>query len=139
MENVDFSGSSDITQLITQEKKVDEPQMMEFSSSIEDLMPTAPITQDVYTNPSNNRVAGLSLPNEPISQKKKNSGNPFNLTDDQFNAVIAGAVSVVVFSTLVQTKLAGIVPNFAGMNGNIASAMAAAVLFYFAHRFAKNR
>lgn len=132
---MDFSGASDITQLITEEKKVDEPQMMEFSSSVSDLVPPS---QDVYTNPTNQRVSGLSLPNDPIPQQK-GSKNPFNLTDDQFNAAIAGIIAVIVFSTTFQTKLAGIVPNFGGMNGNIASALAAAVLFYFAHRFIKNR
>lgn len=119
-----------------EEKKVDESQMMEFSSSIDDLMP-APISQDVYTNPTNGRVAALSLPNEPVQKKK--SQNPFNLTDEQYNALLAGVVAVIVFSTAVQTKLAGIVPNFAGINGNIASVLVAAVVFYFANRFIKSR
>jgi hypothetical protein len=104
MDNMDFSGASDITQLITEEKKVDEPQMMEFSSSVSDLVPPS---QDVYTNPANQRVSGLSLPNDPIPQQK-GSKNPFNLTDDQFNAAIAGIIAVIVFSTAFQTKLAGI-------------------------------
>jgi len=143
---MDFSGTSEIVQVIQQppppqqlpeEKKIDESQMMEFSSSIDDLMP-APVSQDVYTNPTNGRVAALSLPNEP-STKKKSTQNPFNLTDEQYNALLAGVVAVLVFSTMVQTKLAGIVPNFAGINGNIASVLVAAVVFYFANRFIKNR
>ena len=151
MENMDFSGTSDIVQLIQQppsptppppqlpeEKKVDESQMMEFSSSIDDLMP-APVSQDVYTNPTNGRVAALSLPNEPVTSKKKSTQNPFNLTDEQYNALLAGIVAVIVFSTVVQTKLASIVPNFAGINGNIASVLVAAVVFYFANRFIKSR
>ena len=151
MENMDFSGTSDIVQLIQQppsptppppqlleEKKVDESQMMEFSSSIDDLMP-APVSQDVYTNPTNGRVAALSLPNDPLTSKKKSTQNPFNLTDEQYNALLAGIVAVIVFSTVVQTKLASIVPNFAGINGNIASVLVAAVVFYFANRFIKSR
>lgn len=129
--------SSPPPQIVAEEKKVDESQMMEFSSSIDDLMP-APVSQDVYTNPTNGRVAALSLPNEPVQQKKK-SQNPFNLTDEQYNALLAGVVAVIVFSTVVQTKLAGIVPNFAGINGNIASVLVAAVVFYFANRFIKSR
>ncbi len=145
MENMDFNDTSTLIQpisspptpqVVSEEKKIDESQMMEFSSSIDDLMP-AQVSQDVYTNPTNGRVAALSLPNEP-SQKKK-SQNPFNLTDEQYNALLAGIVAVIVFSTAVQTKLAGIVPNFAGINGNIASVLVAAVVFYFANRFIKNR
>ena len=135
MENLDFSGSSELVQPIPQEKKVEEEQMMEFSSSVADLVPPQ---QDAYINPTNQRVSGLSLPNEPPSNNKK-SQNPFNLTDDQLNALIAGVVAVVLFSTTVQTKLAGFVPNFTGMNGNIANVLVGAVLFYFAHRFIKNR
>ena len=48
-------------------------------------------------------------------------------------------VAVVVFSTTVQTKLAGVVPNFTSINGSIANVLVGAVLFYFAHRFIKNR
>ena len=93
--------------------------------------------QDVYTNPTNGRVAGISLGGDPQPQKKNQ--NPFNLTDDQFNALLAGVVAVVVYSTTVQGKLSGLVPNFGGINGSIASVLAAAILYYFAHRFIKNR
>lgn len=156
MENFDFSNSSSITQtienspvpsstaqLITEEKKLDETQMMEFSSSVADLMPTPSSQmmmgppQDIYTNPTNGRVAGISLGGE--SQQPKRAQNPFNLTDEQFNALIAGVVAVIVFSTTVQTKLASLVPNFGGINGSIASALLAAIVYYFLHRFAKNR
>jgi hypothetical protein len=154
MDNLDFNGTSDITQMINneppkqlemtqqsqfviEEKKLDEPQMMEFSSSVSDLMPVGPPSQDVYTNPTTGRVTGITLSDPPPQQKK--SQNPFNLTDDQFNALIAGIVAVVVFSTAVQTKLAGLVPNFGGINGSIANVLAAAVLYFFAHRFIKNR
>lgn len=145
MENFDFNGSTEIIKPISseesppiiEEKKVVEEQMMEFSSSVADLMPTPSSSQDVYTNPTNGRVAALSLPNEPVQQKK--SQNPFNLTDEQMNALIAGVVAVAVFSTAVQTKLAGMVPNFSGINGNIANVLLAAIVYYFALRFVKNR
>lgn len=163
MENLDFNDTGSMIQnisqqqappppqahLIVEEKKLDEPQMMEFSSSVDDLMapigggggpPMPSSSQDVYTNPTNGRVAALGLPDPTMSSsQKKKQQNPFNLTDDQFNALLAGIVAVLVFSTMVQTKLAGIVPNFSGINGNIASALLGAVVFYFAHRFIKNR
>jgi len=101
--------------------------MMEFSSSIEDLIPHE---EDVYTNPTSGRATGLSLPNEKPKQKKPKY--PFNLNDEQYNAVIAGVVSAIVYSTAVQTKLSGFVPNFSGMNGSIASAILIAIIFFFA-------
>lgn len=152
MENLDFNGSSSLVQsieitppptpLVIEEKKIEEPQMMEFSSSVADLMPTPQAMmgppQDVYTNPTNGRVSGISLGGDAAPQQKKNQ-NPFNLTDEQFNALLAGITAVVIYSATVQGKLAGIVPNFGGINGSIASVLAAAVLYYFAHRFIKNR
>ena len=64
------------------------PQMMEFSSSVDDLMPTPPSSsQDVYTNPTNGRVAALSLPNEP--SKKRSTGMPFQ---DQASIPIRSSV-----------------------------------------------
>jgi hypothetical protein len=136
MESMDFSSTNDILQTIPEEKKIDEPQMMEFSSSVADLVPP---TQDTYINPTNQRVSGLSLPNEPVQPTNRKSQNPFNLTDDQLNALIAGIVAVVLFSSTVQGKMSGFVPNFTGINGNIANVIVGAVLFYFAHRFIKNR
>lgn len=124
--------------LTDEEKKVEEKQMMEFSSSVADLMTPISNQQDVYTNPTNGRVAALSLPNEPVQQQKKQP-NPFNLTDEQFNALLAGVIAVVVFSTAVQGRLSTLVPNFSGINGSIASVLVAAVAYYFAFRFIKNR
>lgn len=153
MENLDFNGTSSLVQmidtpppssLVIEEKKLEEPQMMEFSSSVADLMPTPQAAssmmgppQDVYTNPTNGRVSGISLGGETQQQRK--TQNPFNLTDEQFNALLAGVVAVVIYSATVQNKLSGIVPNFGGINGTIASVLAAAVVYYFAHRFIKNR
>jgi hypothetical protein len=154
MENLDFNGTSSLVQmidtpppssLVIEEKKLEEPQMMEFSSSVADLMPTPQAAssmmgppQDVYTNPTNGRVSGISLGGETTQQQRKTQ-NPFNLTDEQFNALLAGVVAVVIYSATVQNKLSGIVPNFGGINGTIASVLAAAVVYYFAHRFIKNR
>lgn len=142
MENLDF-GSTDIGLLIPPkddpppvEKKEDvlqEMNMMEFSSSIDDVMPPSG-GQDQYTNPTSGRVTGLALPT-PEKKETKNSGNPFNLTNDQYMAVIAAVVACIVFSTSIQTKLAGVVPNFNGMNGTVASAIAIAIGFYFAKKY----
>jgi hypothetical protein len=148
MENVDFA-STDIgllikpehkDEILIEEKKDGEQQMnmMEFSSSIEDLMPpqqneSMEPGMDQYTNPTSGRVTGLSMPT--AEKKPKKSPNPFNLTDDQYNAVIAGIVGMIVYSTSIQTKLSGMVPNFTGMNGSIASAILIAVLYYAVHKY----
>lgn len=127
-----------------EEKKVEEQQMMEFSSSVSDLMggpaPIMPPPQQdgAYTNPTNGRVTGLSMGGD-AHQSQKKSQNPFNLTDEQFNALLAGIIAVVVFSNAVQGRLSTLVPNFAGINGSIASVLVAAVAYYFAFRFIKNR
>lgn len=137
---MDFSGSSSLIQEIPKEKNIEEPQMMEFSSSIADILPSQHGDSGAYTS-NNDKVTGLSLgdvaPVQPPRPSKK--GNPFNLTDEQFSALLAGAIAVVVFSSTVQTKLAGTVPNFAGVNGSIASLLVAAFLFFMVHRFIKNR
>jgi len=119
---------------VPDEKKDDLQQMnmTEFSSSIDDLMPPAG-GLDQYSNPSSGRTTGLALPTP--AEKPKKSSNPFNLSDDQYEAVIAAIVAVVVYSTSVQTKLSGMVPNFNGMNGSIASALLIAVLFYFVRKY----
>ncbi len=158
MENFDFGGgATEISQLIskdppppppqpppqdTPEKKLDESQMMEFTSSVSDLMPipqSSGADSGVYTAVTSGRVTGIAAPNEP--QQKKKSPNPFNLTDDQFSALIAGVVAVVVFSTAVQSKLAGLVPNFnsGGFNAAAANVLVVAIVYFFAYRFIKNR
>jgi hypothetical protein len=144
MENLDF-GSSDVGQLIPPappeelpvEKKESQQQMnmMEFSSSIDDVMPTSndPDTMGPYINPSTGRTTGLSMPTP--EKKSTKTSNPFNMTDDQYQAIIAGIVAVLVYSNAVQTKLAGVVPNFQGMNGTVASALLIAIAFFFARRY----
>jgi hypothetical protein len=139
MESMDFSGASGLIQEIPKEKNIEEPQMMEFSSSIADILPAQHGDSGAYTS-NNDKVTGLSIGDvAPAPPRPSKKGNPFNLTDEQFSALLAGAIAVVVFSSTVQTKLAGTVPNFAGVNGSVASLLVAAFLFFMAHRFIKNR
>jgi len=149
METMDFSGTSDISQLITkpqeppteiliEEKKLGESQMMEFTSSIEDLVGPEPTMQNdsIYTNVTSGRVTGLA-PGESTPVKKSKAANPFNLTDEQYIAAIAGIVAAVSTSSIVQSRISSMVPNPQGMNGSLATAVIAAILFYFAMRFLK--
>lgn len=148
---MDFSGTSDISQaikkpqeppkneILIEEKKLAESQMMEFTSSIDDLMespPGPPMPSDsIYTNVTSGRVTGLAQGTEPT--KKTKASNPFGLSDEQYIAAIAGLVAAVSTSGLVQSKIASMVPNPQGMNGTIATAIVAAIIFFFAFRFLK--
>jgi hypothetical protein len=154
METMDFSGTSSIIQTIkppeppapppqnNEEKNLGESKMMEFTSSIDDLMDNGPATisssqGDMYINPTNNRVSGIALDDSAHPKKKPQSKNPLNLTDEQYTAVIAGVSAALTSSSMIQTKLASIVPNYEVMNGSIATILMAAVIFFFIMRFLK--
>lgn len=123
------------------EKKIDESQMADFSTPIEEVMagPSGMI-QDEMMGPAlptqgNKKVARTS------SEKGSRSKNPFGLTDEQFAAAIAGVAAVIAFSKPVQGKLGEMVPKFLGdsgdlsLTGMVVSALVAAIVFYFAKQF----
>ena len=128
--------------------------MMDFSTPISDVMPSASFDVDdsapggvnsaAYTSPTTNRVTAVS-PGMIGSAPSKKSGNPLGLTDDQFQAAVAGLAAVLAFSKPVQDKLADMVPKFLSEAGDMTptgmavSALLAAVLFYFALKFLKNQ
>lgn len=121
------------------EKKVDESQMAEFSSSIEEVMPGPGqmLQNEVMGSPHVPRRRAASENGEAAKGPK----NPFGLTDDQFQAAIAGVAAVIAFSKPVQDKLRSMVPKFVGESGEVSltglavSALIAAIIFYFARRF----
>lgn len=69
------------------------------------------------------------------------SKNPFNLTDDQMQALVVVVATALAFSGPVQEKLGTTIPNFL-VNGErstvglMASGVVAAAIFYFGQRFA---
>jgi hypothetical protein len=79
----------------------------------------------------------------PVAAQKPavQSKNPLNLTDDQMEALLAGAAALLAFSGFSQEKLAGIVPKFLdesgkqSMVGMVVTALLVAILFYFGRRF----
>lgn len=156
IENLDFNGSSDITQHIEgsqepegsndifkyvpelPEPEIKPPQLqMEFSTSISDVVPSADFDSGggPYKNPSNDKVTALSLDNA-TSGVKSPSKNPFGLTSEQLQAAIAGIAAVIAFSKPVQSKLSSFIPNFEIGSGNlsltgmIASALVVAVIYF---------
>lgn len=128
------------------EKNLDESQMAEFSSSIEDVMPgPGQMMQD--------EVQGSAYEQAPPQKAKASSGskggaaskNPLGLTDEQYYAALAGVAAVIAFSKPVQGKLSTMVPKFLGDSGDLSvtgmavSALIAAIIFYFARQFLGDR
>lgn len=153
METMDFNGTGNIIQyippksddgpdpkasvptgLLELENKVDNKEMAEFSSPIEEVMAgPGQMMQDEVMGPPQ------TVQSKRVSRKsdKRSSGNPFGLTDEQYTAAIAGIVAVAVFSKPVQDKLQEMIPNMmnpAGgmsMTGMAAVALLVAIAFYF--------
>lgn len=126
------------------EKNLDESQMAEFSSSIEEVMPgPGQMMQD--------EVQGSPYEQAPPQKQTKSKGssgsskNPFGLTDEQWYAALAGVAAVIAYSKPVQGKLSTMVPKFLGENGEISmtgmavTALIAAIVFYFARQFLSDR
>ena len=79
---------------------------------------------------------------QQTTEKKSESKNPFNLTDDQFQALIVAVCAVVAISKPVQEKLANFVPSFLNDQGHrsaiglASTGMVAAIAFYLARKYA---
>jgi hypothetical protein len=127
------------------EKKIDESQMADFSTPIEDVM--AGSGQMLQ-----NEVMGSAYahPQRSVSAPRKQSGdteatkggkNPLGLTDEQFQAAIAGVAAVIAFAKPVQSRLRTMVPKFVDESGETSltglavTALIAAIIFYFARKF----
>jgi hypothetical protein len=126
------------------ENKVDTSQMAEFSSPIEEVMAgPGQMIQDEVMGPSRAPSGQKSSyrSEDQGETKKTKSNNPFGLTDDQFQAAIAGAVAVVAFSKPVQTRLISMVPNFLNesseltVTGMAVSALVAAIIFFLVKQY----
>ena len=134
------------TGLLRPEKKIDESQMADFSTPIEELMqneasgsPYAPQQQPQAPSASRTHVSA--------SEKKASasSSNPFGLTDEQFQAALAGVASVIAFSKPVQSRLRTMVPKFVGESGDVSltglavTAFIAALVFYIIKKYVIER
>jgi hypothetical protein len=79
----------------------------------------------------------------PTPQQKSAvaSKNPFNMTDEQVEALLAGVVALLAFSGFAQDKLSTMIPKFLEETGKqstigmIITALLAAAIFYFSRRF----
>jgi len=131
------------TGLLRLEKKVDESQMADFSTPIEELMQNEVQGGGPYA-PQQPQAPSASRTHSPPSSKKA-SGNPFGLTDEQFQAALAGVASVIAFSKPVQTRLRTMVPKFVGESGDVSltglavTAFVAALVFYIIKKYVIDR
>lgn len=80
-------------------------------------------------------------PAAPAGAQKTTSAtkNPMGITDEQYQALIAGVCAILAFSNPVQEKLLSAVPQFMAdgarsTSGLIATGLIAAIVFYFAQR-----
>ena len=102
-----------------------EPPMMTDEPKMQGMMPqmTAPHPQGAYPSPQQAQ--------EPTKK------NPFNLTDDQLIALVAGVCAAAAVSKPVQDRLATSIPKFLNeqggrsMVGLAATGAVAAIVFFF--------
>lgn len=122
------------------EKNLDESQMAEFSSAIDEVMPgPGRMMQDEIQGSPYEQMP----PQKKASTKtpKGDGKNPFGLTDEQYYAALAGVAAIIAFSKPVQGKLSTMVPKFLAEGGELSltgmavSALVAAIVFYFARQF----
>ena len=107
---------------------------------------TAPIAQDPRMVAPQQQAASMQMEQAAQQQPAQSapamqSKNPLNLTDDQMEALIVGAVAVLAFSKPVQEKMAQMIPQFLNDNGGrsnvgiILSGLVAALIYFFGRRF----
>jgi hypothetical protein len=119
------------------EKDVEESQMADFSTPLEELMPgpNQMIQNEMMGPPQQAPMV------DRTAKSKKASPNPFGMTDDQLQAAIAGVAAVIAFSKPVQSRLRTMVPKFVGESGEVSmtglavSALIAALLYYLAKKY----
>ena len=106
-----------------------EPPAPSADPRMQSLMMTAP------QPPSN--TAPQQEQKEPVAQNK----NPFNLTDDQMEALLVGICAAIAISKPVQEKLATSVPRFMNDMGGrsgvglAATGLVAAIAYYIIQRY----
>ena len=131
-ENKQTMDSTSISDIMGQAEEPLEPPMMGTDPRMTQMHMQAPMMMAQQQQP----VA------QKTTEKKSESKNPFNLTDDQFQALIVAVCAAAAISKPVQEKLANFVPSFLNDQGNrsaiglASTGMVAAVAFYLARKYA---
>src|SRR5210317_2255990 len=130
------------------EKNVSENKQTMDSTSISDIMGQAEDPMEPPMMSQDPRMTQMQMQTpmmmaqQQTQEKKPESKNPFNLTDDQFEALIVAACAAVAISKPVQEKLANFVPSFLNDQGHrsavglASTGLVAAIAFYIARRYA---
>ena len=128
-ENKQTMDSTSISDIMGQEQLL-EPPMMSADPRMTQMHMQAPM------------MMAQQQPVQQTTEKKSESKNPFNLTDDQFQALIVAVCAAAAISKPVQEKLANFVPSFLNDQGHrsaiglASTGMVAAIAFYVARRYA---
>ena len=131
-ENKQTMDSTSISDIMGQAEEPLEPPMMGTDPRMTQMHMQAPMMMAQQQQP----VA------QKTTEKKSESKNPFNLTDDQFQALIVAVCAAVAISKPVQEKLANFVPSFLNDQGHrsaiglVSTGMVAAVAFYILRKYA---
>jgi hypothetical protein len=131
-ENKQTMDSTSISDIMGQAEEPLEPPMMSADPRMTQMHMQAPMMMAQQQQPVGQNT----------NEKKSESKNPFNLTDDQFEALIVAVCAAAAISKPVQEKLANFVPSFLNDQGNrsaiglASTGMVAAIAFYLARRYA---
>ncbi len=106
-------------------------------------MDSTPIAEIMSQDVEYAQAQGPYMTPQPPAQQQQAPAKkgPMGLTPEQMEALLAGLVAVVAFSTPVQERLIGFLPQMvdtAGDRSNIGllvTALVAALIFYFGRRF----
>ena len=121
-------GSTAIADIMGQPEMPLEPPMMESDPRVQQPV--------VMQQPM------MMQPQQPQQQAAPQTKNPFNLTDEQMQAVIVAACTAAAISKPVQEELANYVPQFLNEQGHrsmvglAATGAVAAGIFYVLKRYA---
>jgi len=136
------------------EKNLSENKQIMDSTSISDIMgqPEAPLEPPMMAQDPRMTQMQMQAPMmqaqaqpqvQPQAQSNESNGNanPFNLTDEQFQALVVAVCTAIAISKPVQEKLANFVPSFLNDQGNrsmvglASTGVAAAAVFYIIKKY----
>lgn len=133
----------------TNEKNIHKEQITMDSTPLSDIMTSQEVMetqQPMMAPPQSSMMAQqpmmMAPPQAPAQAPAQAlpSKNPFNLTDDQMQALVVAVCAAIAFSDPVQAKLGSTIPQFLSEAGNrsmvglLVSGLVAAILFYFGQR-----
>ena len=123
--------------------EMDSTPLSELMSGPE-VFDTIPSSQDprMMQMPSPQQPKQILEPSKPKAKTASKTQYPFNLNEEQMDALIAGVSAILAFSVSAQDKLANVLPSAfdeAGTRttmGIIVSGIIAAIAYYIIKRFA---